>query len=56
MNIRDWDPLPDVTLWQAQEVCLPANTFGLYKSLEALTTCNSLFQTFILFDLILQPL
>lgn len=36
MNARDWDP--ELTLWHAQEVCVPTNMFGLYRSLEAVTT------------------
>lgn len=37
MNTRDWDP--ELTFWHAQEVCVLTSMFGLYRSLEAVTTC-----------------
>jgi len=51
MNTSDWDP--ESTFWQAQEVCLPASMFGLYRSLEAVTTC---FKDLFCLILFVQPL
>lgn len=50
-STSDWDP--ELTFWQAQEVCLPANAFGLYRSLEAVTTC---FKDLFCLILFIQPL